>query len=155
MPGVRALLCNFVRTPTPGYTYVNKIAEDPEKRFIHLLPALGSKKISPAAFADGAKRLVIVRDGIVPTLKKIPGIENAFVVYSQWKGYLKKNGRLTKFLNAKGLADGVVFKYIHTSGHADTDTLKRLVLGLKPRKITPVHTEKPGLFPELFGNGAA
>ncbi len=152
MPGMKALLCNFVRTMPPSYSYVNKISQDPTQRFIKLLSPLGRKKISPRDIAKATESIIIVRDGIVPSLKKIPNVDKAFVVYSQWKGYLKKNGKLTTFLKGKGLTnEGVNLKYIHTSGHADIPTLKRLVAALNPSKIIPVHTEKPGEYSALFG----
>lgn len=152
LPGIKAFLCNFLRTTPPSYSYVNKIAGDPAGKFGHLLPLLGRAKISPLKIKGEQKRLILVRDGIVPSLKKIPEIEKAFVVYSQWKGYLKKRTKLTDFLRAKGLLkEGVNFKYIHTSGHADIPTLQRLATALNPVKIIPVHTERPKAYTELFG----
>ena len=151
MPGIKAFLCNYVPNP-PGYSYVNKMAQDPSGRFKHLLYLMGKKKVKPRDLADGKKRIILVRDGIVPSLKRIPDVDKAFVVYSQWKGYLKKKTRLTEFLRSKGLLkEGENFKYIHTSGHADVPTLQRLVAGLNPTKIIPIHTERPEKYPEFFG----
>ncbi|MDA8326485.1 MAG: hypothetical protein M0033_09745, partial [Nitrospiraceae bacterium] len=151
MPGIKALLCNYVPNP-PGYSYVNKIAEDPSGRFKHLLYLMGKGKVKPRELADGKKRIILVRDGIVPSLKRVPNVDKAFVIYSQWKGYLKKKTRLTEFLQGKGLLkEGENFEYIHTSGHADIPTLQRLVTGLNPTKIIPMHTERPEKYPEFFG----
>lgn len=152
LPGIKAFLCNFLRTTPPSYSYVNKISEDPSGKFKHLIPLLGRNKISPLEMKREQKRIILVRDGIVPSLKRIPGIEKAFVIYSQWRGYLKKKTRLTEFLKHCGLLkEGVNFKYIHTSGHADIPTLQRLAGAFPSAKIIPVHTERPGDYADLFG----
>ncbi len=39
---------------------------------------------------------------------------------------------------------------IHSSGHADTQSLKRIVEFIKPRTIIPIHTDSPDSFAELF-----
>ena len=38
---------------------------------------------------------------------------------------------------------GMQFQYAHTSGHAVTADLKRLVRALRPGKIVPIHTTCP------------
>ena len=38
----------------------------------------------------------------------------------------------------------------HVSGHASKTELKELVQKINPTKITPIHTEKPKAFEEIF-----
>ncbi|MFA6434829.1 MAG: MBL fold metallo-hydrolase RNA specificity domain-containing protein [Elusimicrobiales bacterium] len=85
----------------------------------------------------------------MPAIKAIPGYKDAFLVYSQWQGYLKKSQmKLTEFIFESGLHKNM--KPIHSSGHADVPTLQRLVATLNPGKIIPVHTEHPGEYEKLF-----
>ncbi len=42
------------------------------------------------------------------------------------------------------------FCQVHTSGHAEIDTLKKVVKKLKPGKIIPIHTFHPGKYGSLF-----
>ena len=43
-------------------------------------------------------------------------------------------------------------KSLHTSGHADIQTIKDFVKDLNPKTIIPVHTETPEKYNELFGD---
>ncbi len=74
-----------------------------------------------------------------------------YLIYSMWQGYI--NPRHPAY--DEGLAmfveqfDGRV-KSIHSSGHADKDTLARFIKDIDPRKyIVPFHTENPAGFKEL------
>jgi len=42
------------------------------------------------------------------------------------------------------------FCQAHTSGHAEIDTLKKVVKKLKPGKIVPIHTFHPDKYSGLF-----
>ncbi|HAJ33561.1 MAG TPA: hypothetical protein DCK79_09370 [Candidatus Atribacteria bacterium] len=42
------------------------------------------------------------------------------------------------------------FNQVHTSGHAEIDTLKKVVKKLKPGKIIPIHTFHPDKYSSLF-----
>ena len=41
-------------------------------------------------------------------------------------------------------------KDIHSSGHADTQSLQRIVEHIRPQTIIPIHTDSPSSFGELF-----
>ena len=41
-------------------------------------------------------------------------------------------------------------KDIHSSGHADTKSLQRIVEHIRPQTIIPIHTDSPSSFDELF-----
>jgi ribonuclease J len=47
---------------------------------------------------------------------------------------------------------GIPVQTIHTSGHASAKDLQRLVKAMAPRKVIPIHTEKPESYEKLFGN---
>ena len=42
---------------------------------------------------------------------------------------------------------GVEFEVIHTSGHADAHDLQRLIEGIKPRRVVPIHTLAADRYP--------
>ena len=144
-PGVRALIHNYGH----GDKYVGLAVKEGSK-FAGLKRLLGMRKLKPERMGEG-KYVVLVRDGIVPAIKAIPGYKDAFLIYSQWQGYLKKSHmKLTEFIFESGLDKNL--KHIHSSGHADVATLQRLVAAIKPGKIIPVHTEHPDGYAKLFPN---
>lgn len=67
------------------------------------------------------------------------------LIYSQWKGYLEEGHKTYCADIIQELVDSkkVVFRHIHTSGHATLFDLKRLVKAVNPKKIVPIHTENP------------
>jgi ribonuclease J len=69
----------------------------------------------------------------------------SFVLYSLWKGYLQdESSRLKAFLN------GYEWQYLHTSGHADRETLEEVIRTVAPRMgILPIHGERPDLFASM------
>lgn len=143
-PGMRALVHNYAR----GDKYVAKI-DKAGCKFKPFIAMLGRKKIKPRDMGEG-KYVVLVRDGTVPAIKAIPGYKDAFLIYSQWKGYLeKRHMKLTRFIYDAGLDKNM--KHIHSSGHADVPTLQSLAAALNPGKIIPVHTEQPEAYLKIFG----
>ena len=70
------------------------------------------------------------------------------VIFSMWPEYLKK----PEFRAIDQLKNhpGVQFHEIHTSGHARVQDLQKLVGSIKPKKLCPMHTDKPELFGETF-----
>lgn len=76
-------------------------------------------------------------------MKKFP--DNVFI-YSQWDGYLdekfKEYEHLQKFVPANHI-------YLHTSGHADYDSLKKICQLVEPKMLIPIHGENPGAFEDM------
>jgi len=64
------------------------------------------------------------------------------------EGYLQDDSlqKMMKFIKKKNMK----FYQVHTSGHAEVDTLKKVVKKLKPRKIVPIHTFHPDKYAGLF-----
>ena len=67
------------------------------------------------------------------------------VVYSMWSGYLKESE------NAEFISGFSVDK-LHTSGHADIETIKTVISETSPKIIIPIHTEAPDEFANLAEN---
>ena len=47
---------------------------------------------------------------------------------------------------------GLPMTLVHTSGHATIETLRDLATALNPKRIVPIHTEKPEEFFQHFDN---
>jgi len=54
--------------------------------------------------------------------------------------------KMMRFIKKKNMK----FYQVHTSGHAEIDTLKKVVRKLKPGKIVPIHTFHPDKYDDLF-----
>ena len=71
---------------------------------------------------------------------------NSKFIYSQWDGYLNP-----EFTNYKRIQEFVPKNhiYLHTSGHADFNAIKKVCEAVKPDIIIPIHGEKPEVFYKL------
>ena len=67
---------------------------------------------------------------------------------SMWKGYLDKAKDAYNEELAEAL--GKDYKYLHTSGHCDMDSLRDFFAMLQPKAIIPIHTDQPEEFAKLF-----
>lgn len=73
-------------------------------------------------------------------LKKENMITNACLVYSMWNGYIEKEEKIMHMIKEVKKM-GIDFVELHTSGHADDETMKLLSSVLKPQKTIIIHTE--------------
>lgn len=88
--------------------------------------------------------------GYMHSLAKEMSFENGILLYSFWSGY-KETPDMQEFLK-KCKALGLTIKTLHTSGHADKEAIKKLIDTVNPKKIIPIHTEKPEWFNNKGGN---
>ena len=95
------------------------------------------------------KYAIFLKYSITADLLKNNLFKNAAFIYSMWEGY--KNEERTAAIFDKIKEQGATMYDIHTSGHADIPTLKKLAIALKPRIITPLHTAAPERFVKIFG----
>ena len=76
----------------------------------------------------------------IKKLKEKGLITNACLIYSMWYGYIEKEDKLKNFIDEiKNM--GIEFKELHTSGHADINSMKKLNEKVKPDKTIIIHTE--------------
>ncbi len=92
--------------------------------------------------------VMIVRPSIKNYITGIKNLDKGNFIYSLWKGYLKKD--YTKNFVDYFTDMGFDFHIIHTSGHADTRTLKKMVSAIKPKNIVPIHTFEADEYANLF-----
>ena len=77
--------------------------------------------------------------------------DNTIIIYSMWNGYLKGE---TENKNLTGFLHGRPYVCLHTSGHADAETLKEVAEAVKPvQGIIPIHTECPEKFRRILPEG--
>ena len=72
----------------------------------------------------------------------------ATFIYSLWEGYLPEDAmqKMMRFIKKKNMK----FYQVHNSGHAEIDTLKKVVKKLRPGKIIPIHTFHPDKYSGSF-----
>jgi len=90
--------------------------------------------------------LMLVRPSMISDLKKINFTSGNFI-YSMWSGY-QKEPAMARLLNFARERD-MEYHYIHTSGHAPLQTLKKLVDALQPKEVIPIHTFYPDEYQAL------
>lgn len=97
--------------------------------------------------------VMCVRNSMLNYLKTLANkmsFENGLLVYSFWSGY-RETDRMKEFLSeCEHLGLNVVT--LHTSGHADENTIKELIETVNPKVLIPIHTENAQRFKELAPN---
>ncbi|MDE6582470.1 MAG: hypothetical protein K2K47_08100 [Duncaniella sp.] len=80
-------------------------------------------------------------------LNQLPD-EDRVKYLSMWNGYLDESKAAYNPSLAKSI--GKDYRYMHTSGHCDMESLGELFSMLKPKAIIPIHTDNPRAFADLF-----
>jgi len=105
-------------------------------------------KIEKKQISDQRKDIMmLVRPSMLSDLERIDGLENSDFIYSMWKGYLEENSikRTLEYIRGKNMK----FHHIHTGGHADLKTLRKVTQKLKPKVIIPIHTLHPDKYDSI------
>lgn len=149
-------LKDFASIPYPSANFRNlrvlfssRISSRLKKMFgEEILWRFKSFKITRQEISNSPQKVIMmVRTSMMRELNRIENMENALFIYSMWKGYLedKSMAPLMELIQARGMD----FRQIHTSGHASFNTLKETVKTLKPKRVIPIHTQRPDLFSKL------
>lgn len=80
-------------------------------------------------------------------LSKLMSFEGGLLVYSMWSGYQQQPAMSSFIKECEGM--GLRLVSLHTSGHADPDTIRSLIERVQPTEIIPIHTENAGWFDSL------
>ncbi len=120
-------------------THSNRVFENPKNK------KFGLNKIAFKDIMETPEQYVIKDNFRVSSLiGKSMNIEDINLVYSYWEGYLEdEKYHWHKYLNQ--------LKKVHTSGHIAKSDLIKLVNGLNPEKVIPIHTLANNKFKEFFG----
>ena len=150
-------LSDFAKIPFPSKEFENlkvMFAHYTNKRLTKegnakILYQFKSFKITKEEIGNQADKMVmLVRPSMQKDLENIKGIDGGNFIYSMWDGYLQKSDT-KKFLDYLTNRNFTIHK-IHTSGHANTDTLKQMVVAIKPKNIVPIHTFSKGEYVRIF-----
>lgn len=92
--------------------------------------------------------LIFVKSSMLKIIDTLIGLNDSPFIYSLWEGYLEDDSvkRIINFVKGKGMIVSVV----HSSGHADYKALKKMVDGVNPKVLIPIHSFAPEKF-ESFG----
>jgi ribonuclease J len=140
------ILSEFAKLPTPlkGYAQIkvlfpNRITNELFERGLGELANKFSKsKITKDEISKNPSDFVIiVRPSMKNDLKKIT-TDKGNLIYSMWEGY-KEQSSTKKFLDWLTSKNFAIID-IHTSGHADIETLKKFADSINPKTIIPIHT---------------
>ncbi|MFC2129987.1 MBL fold metallo-hydrolase [Bacteroidota bacterium] len=95
-----------------------------------------------------SKYVLIVRPSLLIDLQKMPNLTNGNYIYSMWQGYKRKpdTKKLLDYLTQKGFTT----YDIHTSGHADYNTLQKFANSINPNNIIPIHTFGKSQYQSIF-----
>jgi len=100
---------------------------------------------------DEANAVMLIRAGFLYDIKRFLSLENATWIYSLWPGYFDRSESLR---NLKSYFEdkGIRYEYLHTSGHATLEDLKKLVDAMTPEMVIPIHSFHPEKFKDYFPN---
>lgn len=128
--------------PNPSFNDVYAFLTD-SKRHDALVKyrRMGKERMAKTPF------VMCVRSSMLRYLKglaKLMNFNGGLLVYSMWSGY-QQQPAMSRFI--KECEDmGLRSVTLHTSGHADPDTIRVLIDKVQPTEIIPVHTENAGWF---------
>jgi ribonuclease J len=115
----------------------NKLRIVRGRRF-DLVEPYRTRRIYPQELQTRAKSLMMsFRASMAQELERANCLAGGKLIYSMWPGYIERSEPdLRTWCDRHDLG----FEVVHTSGHADFHDLARLVKGMAPRRLIPVHT---------------
>ena len=102
----------------------------------------------------GKKYAMNVKLSMLDDIKKLKEkglITNACLIYSMWSGYVEKEEKLRNFIDEIENM-GIEFKELHTSGHADINSMIKLNEIVNPDKTIIIHTENRETGENIFND---
>lgn len=102
---------------------------------------IGKNEIAKTPFVMCIRRSMC---NYLSKLNELVSFEDGVLFYGMWKGYLEKpqTKEFIGFMENKDVKTHI----LHTSGHADSNTIDKLIEDVKPKRIIPVHTENAEWF---------
>jgi len=150
-------LSKFAGIPYPSENYKNikvmfpyfisrKLGNEGNEKILYQFKKY---KIKKEEIGNKAEKIVmLVRPSMKKDLDKIDEIDGGNLIYSMWEGYLQKPStkKFIDYLTKRKFE----LHNIHTSGHADINTLRELVDAIKPKNIVPIHTFEGNKYKNIF-----
>lgn len=137
-----------MRVYFPYYLTKRLLERNPESYIYSLEPR--KNKVSYNDFMTKPKRYVmLVRPTTLSYLQQIKA-PHIRLIKSIWSGYW--NEPSTERFRGWVEEHCEAVKDIHSSGHADIQSLQRIVEFVRPKTIIPIHTDAPKQFCDIFVN---
>ncbi len=109
-----------------------------------------SKKVNKIDIINNPSDYVlIIRSSMLSDLKSM-NIKDGNLIYSMWSGY--KDESKTKDFIDLFVSNNFKIIDIHTSGHADVETLKEYANAINPKIIIPIHTNNKKDYKNIFNH---
>ena len=135
-----------MRVYFPYYLTKRLLERNPEGYIYSLEPR--KNKVSYNDFMTKPKRYVmLVRPSALSYLEKL-SIRHIRLIKSIWGGYWNEPN--TERFRSWVEEHCEAVKDIHSSGHADTQSLQRIAQFVNPKTIIPIHTDSPSSFSAIF-----
>lgn len=96
--------------------------------------------------SDQNNIIMMVRPSMLRDLEKC-GLNDGLFIYSLWQGYRDNDFQQNFEEHLKN--NGFSIMSLHTSGHASLKDITKLIEGLNPKIIIPIHTMMPDSFKNL------
>lgn len=134
-PKIQCFVASGIRQDSRAWPYFEKLYRQGALMSAEKLAKLPERKV------------IFVRTSMVPFITKYmdarpPELEekDPLLIYSMWQGYKQTAAvkRLLDFCRERGI--GV--EDLHCSGHAYEDTIRKLMEGLRPAALLPVHCDQ-------------
>ena len=129
--------------------FPSRLTERNQERYIYSLNPKQNKVSYDDLAGSPEKYVMLVRPTTLSYLQQIKAPRIRFVK-SIWSGYWDEPS--TKRFRHWVEEHCEAIKDIHSSGHADTQSLQRLVEHIRPQTIVPIHTDAPKQFSDIFVN---
>ena len=105
------------------------------------------QRIKPNVMIENpGKFVVVMRPSMLVELSRDLQVSKANVITSMWKEYEKDSTAFFDWVDSQSYDRN----YIHTSGHADMESLKIIADFINPKEIIPIHTQKKEYYNTIF-----
>ena len=127
----------------------DRLTERNQERYIYSLNPKQNKVSYDDFSSSPEKYVMLVRPTTLTYLQRIKA-PHIRLIKSIWSGYWDEPNteRFRHWVEEHCEA----VKDIHSSGHADTQSLQRMVEFVRPKTIIPIHTDAPKQFCDIFVN---
>lgn len=130
---------------------------DKDEKLVYGLRRGATKLVKGDLSVDPSKYVVLFRPKLLEDLGRYINNTKVCLTTSIWAQYWEQDKPEMKRLKAWLAAKPELRKRlpdIHTSGHADEESLQQIVEHIQPKTIIPIHTEHSETFSSLFPNNS-
>ena len=117
-----------------------------DQRF-DLIEPYRAKRIFPEELLRHPERFSLMFRASMASDLSDAGLAGGGLIYSLWPGYLDRD---RTDLRVWARDRGAAFHLVHSSGHAHRGDLQRMAEAVAPKRLIPIHTERPEAYTDLY-----